>query len=173
MIENCRIRGTLNQQLSTNNPPPPALNLFHRLRERFSGKPRVLAYGANRSERGRFGEDRAAAFCRASLGYRIVARNWRSGRDELDLVCRDGEVLVFIEVRARDAAALVSGYHSVGPKKKKALQRAAKRYLMQLQSPPKHFRFDVIDIALTEGSCGELQHYANVPLFSKHYHPAP
>lgn len=141
--------------------------------ERFSGPPRTLPFGANKSERGRFGEDRAADFCRRQLGYRLIARNWRSGRDELDLICRDGAVLVFIEVRARDASALVSGYHSIGPKKKKALQRAAKSYLNQLQSPPKHVRFDVIDIALAEGSTGELHHYANVPLFSKHYQPAP
>ena len=151
----------------------PRMNFFQSIRERFSGSPKILPVGAGRAERGRFGEDLAAAFCRRQLGHRVIARNWRSGRDELDLICRDGAVLVFIEVRARDASALVSGYHSVNVKKKKALQRAAKSYLKQLQKPPKHFRFDVIDIALKEGKSGDLHHYANVPLFSKHYHPAP
>ncbi len=133
----------------------------------------MLPPGTDRAGRGRYGEDRAAAFCRDELGYRIIARNWRDGRDELDLVCRDGEVLVFIEVRARDAEALVSGYHSVNWRKKKTLQRVAKSYLKQLQNPPKHFRFDIIDIALKEGKPGELNHYTNVALFTKHYHPAP
>ncbi|MFP4157887.1 MAG: YraN family protein [Opitutales bacterium] len=143
------------------------------IRERFSGSPKKLPVGACGAVRGRFGEDRAEAFCRRELGYRVIARNWRHKRDELDLVCHDGTTLIFIEVRARDASALVSGYHSIGVKKKKALQRAAKSYLKQLQNPPKHFRFDVIDIALTEGEPGKLHHYANIPLFSKHYHPAP
>ena len=129
--------------------------------------------GAGRAERGRFGESRAAAFCKGTLKYQIIARNWRSKRDELDLICLDGKVLVFIEVRARDALAPVSGFHSVDGKKKKALQRASKSYLRQMQNKPKHFRFDIIAVALTEGQAAELRHYANVPLFSKHYHPAP
>lgn len=149
------------------------MKFFQHIRERFTGSPKNLPVGAGRAERGRYGEDLAAEYCRRQLSYRVIARNWRHKQDELDLVCRDGGVLVFIEVRARDASALVSGYHSVTSKKKKALQRAAKNYLKQLQNPPKHFRFDVIDIALTEGQPGDLHHYANVPLFSKHYHPAP
>ncbi|MEO0510037.1 MAG: YraN family protein [Verrucomicrobiota bacterium] len=146
------------------------MKLFHRIRELFFKKgPAKLPEGSSRAERGRYGEELAARFCRVELGYRILARNWCHRRDELDLVCMDGQVLVFIEVRARDAAALVSGYHSVGPAKKKVLQRACKSYLKQLQNPPKHFRFDVIGVALAEGSTGEVRHYANVPLFSKYY----
>jgi len=81
----------------------------------------------------------------------------------------DGEVLVFIEVRSRAKEALVSGYASVNAHKKKVLQRACKSYLKQLQNPPKHFRFDIIDVSLDEGTRGEVRHYANVPLFHKHY----
>jgi len=51
------------------------------------------------------------------------------------------------------------------------LQRACKNYLKQLQNPPKHFRFDVIDVTLIEGQRGEVRHYTNVPLFHKHYLP--
>ena len=53
---------------------------------------------------GETGEQLAAAFLRRERGYRIVARNWRSPRDrraEVDLVCRDGDVLVFVEVKTR------------------------------------------------------------------------
>ena len=131
----------------------------------------VLPEGSSRAERGRYGEDLAAYFCRKELGYRILTRNWRSKKDELDLICMDGRVLVFIEVRARAAGALVSGYASVRPHKKKVLQRACKSYLKQLQNPPKHFRFDIIDVSLSEGELGKVRHYANVPLFHKHYTP--
>lgn len=146
------------------------MNLFHRIRERlFTKAPGKLPEGSTRAERGQYGEQLAADYCRAELGYRIIARNWRHKRDELDLVCMDGEVLVFVEVRARGADALVSGFHSVDAAKKKVLQRACKAYLKQLQNPPKHFRFDVVGVSLAEGQQGEVHHYANVPLFSKHY----
>ncbi len=62
------------------------------------------------------GERLAARFLRKQNGYKIVARNWRSPRDrrdEIDLVCRDGLTLVFVEVKTRAADALVSGYHAV------------------------------------------------------------
>jgi len=128
-----------------------------------------LPPGSSRAERGRYGEDRAEQFCREELGYRILARNWRKGRDELDLVCMDNGVIVFIEVRARSEHALVHGYASVDTRKKKVLLRACKSYLKGLHKRPKHYRFDIIAITLKEGSCGELHHYANVPLFHKHY----
>ena len=157
--------GTGNEQHATT-----PVNLFHRIRELFFRKgPRALSPGSTRAERGAYGEDLAAAYCRRELGYRQIARNWRYKRDELDLICRDGEVLVFVEVRSRSSSALVSGFHSVGRKKKAILQRACRNYLKQLQNPPKHFRFDVIDVALSKGGQGEVRHYANIPLFQKHY----
>jgi putative endonuclease len=131
----------------------------------------VLAVGSTRAARGRYGEDLAEEHCRRKLGYRVLERNWRNKNDELDLVCMDGEVLVFVEVRARAKGALVSGYASVDKHKKKVLQRACKSYLRSLQNRPKHFRFDIVDVALAEGSRGEVRHYANVPLFHKHYTP--
>jgi len=139
--------------------------------QRFFRRPQVLAPGSGRAARGCYGEDLAARYCRNELGYRLLTRNWRSGKDELDLICQDGGVLVFIEVRSRAKDALVSGYASVHAHKKKVLQRACKSYLKQLQNPPKHFRFDIIDISLDEGVTGEVRHYANVPLFHKHYSP--
>lgn len=123
----------------------------------------------SRAERGRFGEDRAAEFVKRDLCYKIIVRNWRWKRDEIDLVCRDGEVLVFIEVRLRRARASVPAYYSVDRKKKEILQRVCKAYLQQLPKRPKHFRFDVIALALSDGEHYELKHYQNVLLFPKHY----
>lgn len=145
------------------------MRIFNVLSEFFSRNPQRLSPDATRAERGKFGEDLAATHCKRELGYRIIARNWRCKRDELDLIGIDDDVLVFIEVRARDEQALVSGFHSVSPKKKDALRRGCKAYIKQLQNPPKHFRFDVIDVSITAQGEGIVQHYANVPLFSKHY----
>ncbi len=153
--------------LLTNDLP---VNIIHRIRERIFGcQGQTLSEGSTRAERGQFGEDLAADYCRRTLGYRLLVRNWRCKRDEVDLICRDGEVLVFVEVRARAESALVSGFHSVGRHKKQVLQRAYKNYLKQLQNPPKHFRFDIIDVAISNKGEGKVRHYANIPLFSKHY----
>jgi putative endonuclease len=145
---------------------------FNRLSEFFFEfrKPFRLR-GGSRADRGRFGEARAADFVCHALGYRILARNWRFKRDEIDLVCLDGAVLVFIEVRLRRASAQVPAYYSVDKKKKKALQRVCKNYLYGLKRRPQHFRFDVIALALADSGHYDLQHYPNVPLFGPHYVP--
>jgi len=146
------------------------VNIFHHICERlFRKRLGSLQPGSTRAERGSYGEALAADHCRWELGYRVIARNWRCKRDELDLICRDGEVLVFIEVRARSAEALVPGFYSVDRHKKAVLRRACGRYLKQLQNPPKYFRFDIVDVAICKDGRGEVRHYANVPLFHKHY----
>lgn len=145
------------------------MRIFNRWAEFFSRKQTRVQPNASRAERGAFGETLAARHCKQQLGYRVIARNWRYKRDELDIICLDGEVLVFVEVRARDEAALVSGFHSVSAKKKRALLRGCKAYIKQLPNPPKHFRFDIVDVSISAQGEGEVRHYANVPLFSKHY----
>ncbi len=121
------------------------------------------------------GEQAAADFLQQRHGFAIVTRNWRSPRDlrdEIDLVARDGEVLVFVEVKARAAAALVSGYHTVDQRKKRALRRAVHAYLTALKEPPLTFRFDVVEVALKDQLPPQCLHFENVPLFPKGYHVA-
>ena len=96
---------------------------------------------------GEHGERLAAEFLQHQ-GYAVVARNWRDPqdrRDELDLICRDGEVLVFVEVKTRAATALVAGFFAVDSRKKKydidremhaATFAQAKRYGWHLTSAP-------------------------------------
>ncbi|MFT5837408.1 MAG: putative endonuclease [Candidatus Azotimanducaceae bacterium] len=149
------------------------MRIFNSFRDFFCRRPQKLAPNSSRSERGQFGEDLAAHYCKQVLGFKLITRNWRWKRDELDIVCLDGEVLVFVEVRARAAHALVSGFHSVDAHKKKVLQRGCKAYINQLQNPPKHVRFDVMDVAISDTGEGDVRYYGNVPLFSKHYTTKP
>jgi len=93
---------------------------------------------------GEAGERAAERFLRERHGYEVVARNWRHRRDEIDLVCRDRDVLVFIEVKARSSGALVPGYYAVDRRKKKALRRAIHAFLTSLKTRPRTFRFDVV-----------------------------
>ncbi len=149
------------------------MKIFNKLREFFCRRPQRLAPNSTRAARGQYGEDLAADYCKHTLGYRVIARNWRWKRDEIDIICVDAGALVFVEVRARAAHALVGGFHSVDAHKKKVLQRGCKAYINQLQNPPKHFRFDVIDVSISEDGEGDVRYYRNVPLFSKYYTTKP
>ena len=122
---------------------------------------------------GERGENDAAAFLRGQ-GYAIVARNWRSPkdrRDEIDLICRDGEVLVFVEVKTRAAHALVSGYHAVDARKKAVVRRAATVYMRRLKTRPHTYRFDVVEVSVASEGQPEIRHFENIELFPKHFRP--
>jgi putative endonuclease len=119
-------------------------------------------------------ERRAATWLERERGFRILARNWRSPRDrrdELDLVARDGDALVFIEVKSRPADALVPGYYAaVKSRKKKAVLRAAREYVRALREKPLTVRYDVVEVATHPGGAEpEVRHFANVPLFAKEF----
>jgi putative endonuclease len=142
-------------------------DVWHRLDPR-SGAAGDSAAGAR-------GEAAAADFLRQRHGFKIITRNWRSPRDrrdELDLVARDAEVLVFVEVKARDVAALVPGYEAINERKRRALRRAVHAYLKALPEPPLTFRFDVVEVSLSDRLPSQCHHFENVPLFPKGYHVA-
>lgn len=101
-----------------------------------------------RAKLGQRGEQIAAEYLQ-SLGYVIVARNVRVGSGELDIVARDGDCLVFAEVRTRSGHAYVTPEESITPKKQRTLIRSAMTYLLQSGQDPLDWRIDVIAIVLT------------------------
>lgn len=123
-----------------------------------------------RQEAGRIAEDAAAKFLRSRAGYEIITRNWRRGnRIELDIVARDKETLVFVEVRARAAGALINGYQSINDAKRRSVQKAGRIYLSCLQRKPQAYRYDVVEIELDKTSgkqgrvtVGALRHHKGV-----------
>jgi len=92
---------------------------------------------------GKIAESEAERYLRRK-GYRILDRNIRSPRGELDLIARSGKVLVFVEVKARRTATHGGAPYAVGARKQERLIRLAARYLAahRLRNPP--CRFDVI-----------------------------
>lgn len=112
---------------------------------------------------GRQGEDLAAAYL-GQRGYDIVTRNWRTRSGELDIVARDGDWLVFVEVRTRrigrgtSVPALGSPEESVTPRKQLQLVALADAYLFELPwGGP--WRIDVIALELrADGSVARLNH---------------
>ncbi len=131
----------------------------------------IILHWLGRGDAGARGERLAAEFLQREHGFAILARNWRNPRDrreELDLVCRDGDALVFVEVKTRSSAALVTGYHAVSRRKKRVLLRAGAAYLRQLRPPPRTFRLDIVEVTLpVDGGPPEIRHFANIPLFPK------
>ena len=96
----------------------------------------------NRAQRGRAGEDAAAALLEAH-GYRIVGRNVRLPGGEVDIIARDGDVVVFVEVKARASAAYGSAVRAVDARKRATLRALASDWL-QIAAPRAKARFDVV-----------------------------
>lgn len=136
---------------------------------------RALFGAGGKNDSGARGEEAAAEFLQRRHGFTIITRNWRSPRDrrdEIDLIARDGEVLVFVEVKARKVNALVPGYETIDKRKKRVLQRAVHAYLTALKNPPRTFRFDVVEVAHSDHLPSQCLHFENIPLFPKGYHVA-
>jgi len=100
-----------------------------------------------RSERGGAGEDAALAFY-VGRGYRLVARNWRCGLGELDLVLVRREALVFCEVKTRRGYAFGGGYEAVTWRKRAKVRALAEAFLQESRARPGAIRFDVASVAL-------------------------
>lgn len=109
---------------------------------------------------GQQGEDAAAAFLRRK-GYKILARNVRAGRGEIDIIARDGKVLVFVEVRSRTASDAIAPEDSIGPVKQQHVRQAAKFYLSTLKGPAPDCRIDAIAVLLLPGEAPQVTHYEN------------
>jgi putative endonuclease len=158
-----------------------------RLRAIFTGPDKTDPRPTN-ARTGAAGEAAAAGHLEAA-GLKVLARNWRNpddSREEIDLVCRDGEVLVFVEVKTRKSGARVGGYLAVDKRKKAVLLRACRAYLGRLRPSARHYRFDIVEVshaiapaaaarAAAEGlpptlrsmqdGGMEVLHFSNVPLF--------
>ena len=96
----------------------------------------------NRAERGRAAEDAAAALLEAH-GYRVVARNVRLPGGEIDIIARDGDTVVFVEVKARASGSFGSAAGAVHARKRATLRAVASDWL-QVAAPRANARFDVV-----------------------------
>ena len=93
---------------------------------------------------GEYGEQAACEYLR-SKGYVIVTRNYHSRYGEIDIITRQGETLVFVEVKTRGPRAIAEGRESVGLSKQKKLRNTALTYLAQQEGDPPA-RFDVLEL---------------------------
>ncbi len=127
------------------------------------GKPRSAVVGA-------WGEGVAASFLEHE-GYRIIGRNVRPDRrDEIDIIARIRDSLVFVEVKTRAYEDFGSPASAVDGDKRHALNRAAAAYLRKAGYPDLFYRFDVIEVIgqPDEGET-EIRHIEDAFPFEKRF----
>lgn len=98
-----------------------------------------------RRQTGDRGESRAAVFLE-HRGFVVIARNWQCRAGEIDLVTRQGDTIVFVEVRVR-AAGTTAAAVSIGSRKQAKLIAAAQTYLAQHDAADADWHIDVVTIA--------------------------
>lgn len=123
-----------------------------------------------RQQTGLWGE-REAEYHLRTKGYKILGRRLRIGpRDEIDLVARSGDSLVFIEIKTRANETFGRPFTAVDRRKRFHLARATVRYLKRLKPQPANFRFDVVEIIGSQnGSKPVIRHIENAFHLPKHF----
>lgn len=131
------------------------MNVVRQLRTWFqkTEKPRHLI-------RGELGE-RAARKHLQRLGLKFLTANFASERGEIDLVCRDQDCLVFVEVKTRSNEDWVRPADAVDARKRRLLSQTALDYLRLLRNPPIKIRFDIVEVLLHDGAVREIRHLPN------------
>jgi len=120
-----------------------------------------------RQKRGLQGEEEAARHLKKS-GLKILVRRYRCRFGEIDLVAREGETLVFVEVKTRRSADFGDPSLAVTPEKQKHISRVALDYLRRLNHPEIPVRFDIVEV-IPSDSRFECNHLRNAFPLSEPY----
>lgn len=110
-----------------------------------------------RGERG----ERAANKHLRKLGLKFLTANFRSDRGEIDLVFRDEDCLVFIEVKSRSSEDWTRPAAAVDARKRRLLSQTALDYLKLLKYPQVKVRFDIVEVLFADGKVREVRHLPN------------
>lgn len=108
-------------------------------------------------QKGLAGEKLAENYLRG-LGWGILATNWRSGRFEVDIIGRDGNVLVMVEVKTRSSDQITFPEAAVDEKKQRMLLSAAAQYIYDTNWEGE-CRFDVVAIVLDSAGNSRIRHF--------------
>ena len=103
---------------------------------------------------GRRGEE-AAERLLLSLGFRILERRYRLRGGEVDLIAREGETVVFVEVKSRSSLDCGRPSETVGAGQRRRILKAAAFYLAGAGGPERSCRFDVVEVL--QGTGGRLR----------------
>lgn len=110
---------------------------------------------AEHNEFGKKGEDIAAEYLQKK-GYKILERNWVSGKNEIDIIAREGKYVVVVEVKSRHSNYAGEPETAVTKDKQRSLIRAANSYVRKMNMD-EEVRFDIISILVVKGK-EEINH---------------
>jgi len=118
--------------------------------------------------RGKLGEAAAKRQLQRK-GLKFLTANFKSDRGEIDLIFRDGDCLVFVEVKTRSSETWTRPAAAVNARKRRLLSQTALDYLRLLQYPKVKIRFDIVEVLLREGEVREVRHLPNTFPMEKPY----
>lgn len=110
-----------------------------------------------RKQRGTVGETLAAEFLEKN-GLKVLQRNYRFERGEIDIVAEDGRELVFVEVKARRTTSYGEPIEAVDANKQAQLRKVAEGYLFEHHLEHRACRFDVVAIFFHNGKA-DIKHF--------------
>lgn len=125
---------------------------------------------------GRSGEEMARAFL-VGQGYEVISINWRCRYGELDLVCRNQQIVVFVEVKTRNTSTLETPAEALTHRKQSKLIKSASLFLSQHKMWHLQSRFDLVSVFFQTHHC-QVDHVPNAfsvshPVGRSHTHWQP
>lgn len=119
-----------------------------------------VSKSGKRIDLGRRGEDAAARFL-DKRGYDIVDRNWKCFAGEADIIARDGDTLVFVEVKTRRNCEKGFPAEAVNREKRERYEKIALAYLQDYEISDVLVRFDVVSIVVVSTDRALIRHHIN------------
>jgi len=110
-------------------------------------------------EKGKEGEDLAVSFL-VEKGFEIIERNYRYGKGELDIIARDKEFLVFVEVKSRESLEYGKPEEAITKRKMSQVRKITEAYLAEKDIREENIRFDVVAILFLNDEV-TINHYEN------------
>jgi putative endonuclease len=94
-------------------------------------------------------------------GYRILERNVKFGRYELDIIAKRGDTVAFVEVKARQTGALVPPEENVNWTKRKHIRTAARSYMAMHRDKQCYYRYDIASVEVPVWGKSRVTYYEN------------
>ncbi len=116
----------------------------------------------NHSQLGRWGEQVAADFLKKE-GYQILHTDWRSSHRDIDIVAKDGDTLVFVEVKTRTNRVFQEPEKTVDYQKQLSIKKSINHYVKQYHCT-EPYRFDIITVVGSIGTSPEINHLKDIHL---------
>ena len=131
------------------------MNLLRQIKSVFAHPPEP-----EHLRRGKLGELAAKRHLQRE-GLKFLTANFKSDRGEIDLVFRDNDCLVFVEVKTRSSEDWTRPAAAVDARKRRLLTKTALDYLRLLKDPRVKLRFDIVEVLLSDGEVREVRHLPN------------